>query len=218
MSAEYPNVLVTGFSVFPGAPINPTELLVKALRLDMAGYAGKCRFDARVLEVDFATIGDQLAAIALEFEPDIALHFGLADEARGFRFERFGRNMSATDRPDNSGGYSMGVMVVGGAERFESTLPREQIASALDDAGLPASLDDKAGDYLCNAAFYLSRSGQCGAFRPTISGFIHVPQLPIEEGGMEGAGMCLPFGDLVRGAKIAIDICVAEWRQKKAAG
>ena len=213
-----PRLLLTGFSVFPGAPVNPTELLVNELLKSPGQFAGRCEFRAEILDVDYATIGVQLQAIAAEFEPDIALHFGLADDATGFRLERYGRNSADSSRRDNKGGKSSGIVVEGGPDRFESTLPRTQIAAALDNAGLPVSLDDQAGDYLCNALFYLSRAGACGGFKPPMSGFIHVPQLPQADGGVAGEGARLPLADLVYGARTAIDVCVQDWKSKWVAG
>lgn len=216
--AVVPKILVTGFSVFPGTPVNPTELMVRELMQSRTAVADDHQLRADVLDVDFSTIGNQLAAIAEEFEPDIALHFGVAAEATGFRLERHGRNIAASDRPDNTGGTSSGTLVTNGADQYESTLPREEIAKELSAADLPVSLDDQVGDYLCNAAFYLSRSGTCGAFRPTMSGFIHVPQLPETEGGLPGDETTrLPQSDLVQGAKIAVRTCIYAWNEKRAA-
>lgn len=211
-----PRLLVTGFSAFPGAPVNPTEALIGELKRHHDEIAGRYRFRAEVLEVDHATIAGQLMAIAEEFAPDIALHFGLAAEATGFRLERFARNLASTTMPDTRGRMSDGIVLAGGAGRLESTLPREKIVRALAAAGLPATLDDQAGDYLCNAAFYLSRSGACGNFRPAISGFIHVPQLPEADGGLPGEGARMGIADLLTGARIAIDVCLAE--RKRTAG
>lgn len=212
-----PNVLFTGFSVFPGAPVNPTEALVRELRNQPGDVGDNCTFRTEVLDVDYSSIGNQLADVAEEFAPDIAIHFGLAAEATGFRLEKLARNVAATDRPDNIGNYSGGTIVGSGPSQFESTLPRTNIFDALTRSGLPATLDDQAGDYLCNAVFYLSRSGQCGAFSPNMSGFIHVPQLPVEDGGISGDGVRLPLADLVRGARIVIDICITHWKRKRAA-
>lgn len=215
---KLPRLLVTGFSVFPGIPVNPTEEMVHRLLRSPEGFADDCIFHATVLKVEFATIGSQLAAIAKEFEPDIALHFGVAAEAAGFRLEQYGRNVTATDRPDNTGGTSDGLLIAGGVSQFESTLPRAEIAAELEAAGLPVTLDDQVGDYLCNAAFYLSRSGTCGAFRPKMSGFIHVPQLPETDGGLpEDGTVRLPLNDLVRGAEIAVRTSLTAWNERRAA-
>ncbi len=208
----FPKLLVTGFSVFPGVPVNPTEMLARELERNPGDIAGRCDFRAAVLDVEYSTIGGQLARIAREFAPEIAIHFGLAADAKGFRIERFGRNAASDSQPDNTGATWTGALVPGGPERRQSTLPRAEIAAALKAAGLPVTLEDQAGAYLCNAVFYLSRSGTCGKFRPQMSGFIHVPQLPLEDGGIPGEGTRLSLGDLLHGARLAIATCVEHWQ------
>jgi pyroglutamyl-peptidase len=212
-----PGLLLTGFSIFPGALVNPTEALVQELRRNPGDFTNRCDFRAAVLDVNHASIGDQLAELAEQSEPDIAIHFGLANEATGFRLERFGRNIAARNQPDNHGATSTGFVLESGPDQLETTLPRAEIAFALQSAGLPVMLDDQAGDYLCNAVFYLSRSGTCGRFCPQMSGFIHVPQLPVDDGGMPGDGERLPLNDLVQGARLAITTCLDVWESKKAA-
>ena len=95
MSARSPRILVTGFSVFPGAPVNPTEALVGILNDDPPAGEGIDAFRADILAVEYATIAGRLSAIGREFMPDIAIHFGLARECRGFRLERVARNSHA---------------------------------------------------------------------------------------------------------------------------
>lgn len=211
-----PNLAVTGFSAFPGAPVNPTEALVQALKDDPGDLTHRCHFQVRVLDVDYATIDSQLASLADRSGPDIAIHFGLAADATGFRLERYGRNRSDTERVDNCGHRPNAQIVQGGDDAHESTLPRDDIASGLAAAGLPVTLDDQAGDYLCNAVLYLSRAGCCGEFQPAMSGFIHVPQLPETDGGIAGPGRRLSLTDLVVGARLICSICLDRWHEKRA--
>ena len=98
-----PRLLVTGFGVFPGAPVNPTEKLVRALREAPPPLDGVGTFRAELLDVDYATISGRLSEIGRSFSPDIAIHFGLAQTAAGFRLEEVARNEIAALRPDNSG-------------------------------------------------------------------------------------------------------------------
>lgn len=213
---ERPNLIVTGFSVFPGAPVNPTEAMVRALEDDPQDLAHRCHFQTCVLDVDYATIDSQLASIADRASPDIAIHFGLAADATGFRLERYGRNRNNTERADNCGHRPEAQIVQDGIDAHETTLPRDEIATGLAAAGLPVTLDDQAGDYLCNAVFYLSRAGSCGGFQPAMSGFIHVPQLPETDGGVAGPGKRLSLVDLVEGARLICEICLDRWIQMRA--
>lgn len=195
-------VLVTGFEPFPGAPVNPTERLVAALRAAPPVLDGMAAFRAEILPVDYDTVGPRLSAIGRDFAPDIAIHFGLANECTGFRLERLARNRFAADRPDNSGVLRAGGAVCAGPETLPSGLPLEAIALRLAEMGLPVEWSDDAGGYLCNTVFMLSRAHACDGFAPRMSGFVHVP--------LTGEGTEFPLSDagLLAGALAVVGECV----------
>jgi pyroglutamyl-peptidase len=207
-------ILVTGFSVFPGAPVNPTEALVGILRDEPPSGDGIEAFRAEVLAVEYATIQDRLSAIGREFLPDIAIHFGLAGECAGFRLERTARNTHAEARPDQSGAMPSATQVCAGPATLPSTLPLDLVAERLAFAGLPLEWSDDAGGYLCNTVFTLSVAHACDGLRPAMSGFVHVPPLKEAEPDRPGA---MGIDDLVTGARIIIGACVDAWRAPAAA-
>lgn len=206
-----PRIYVSGFSVFPGAPVNPTENLVRCLNETSHEFSNFCELRVELLAVDYRMIADRLAAAARRFEPDIAIHFGLSESARGFRIERYARNYADPDCPDNAGYLPNPEIMVAGPPLFRTTLPVERLEADLARAGIRVSQDDCAGEYLCNTLFYLSRSGTCGRFRPVMSGFIHVPQQPVSEGGLPGEGARMPLAEMVAGATRIIQTCAAQW-------
>jgi pyroglutamyl-peptidase len=200
-----PRVLVTGFTPFPGAAENPTESLVARLNANPPLIEGMGAFRAEVLPVDYAEVGPRLSEIGRAFRPDVAVHFGLAQEARGFRLERVARNRFAADRPDNSGAVMPAGPICDGAATFPSTLPLETIRDVLEARGFPTELSDDAGGYLCNMVFLLSRAHACTGFAPTISGFVHVPPTC-------GHGSLLTEDDLVDGVVEIVRACTGAWR------
>ncbi len=206
MFTRPPRILVTGFSVFPGAPVNPTEALAGILNDEPP--AGVEAFRADVLAVEYATIADRLSAIGREFLPDIAIHFGLAREGRGFRLERLARNSHAHARPDQSGAMPGTAQVCAGPETLASTLPLDLIAERLRGARLPVEWSDDAGGYLCNTVFTLSAAHACDGLRPVMAGFVHVPPLKEAEPDHDAA---MAIDDLVAGARIVIAACIDEW-------
>lgn len=206
MFTRPPRILVTGFSVFPGAPVNPTEALAGILNDEPP--AGVEAFRADVLAVEYATIADRLSAIGREFLPDIAIHFGLARECSGFRLERVARNSHDGARPDQSGALPSAVRVCAGPDRLASTLPLDLIAKRLEGAGLPVEWSDDAGGYLCNTVFTLSAAHACDGLRPVMAGFVHVP--PLKEAEPDHAA-AMAIDDLVAGANIVIAACIDEW-------
>jgi len=197
-----PRILVTGFGPFPGAPVNPTERFVEALRADPP--AG--RFRAEILDVDYLAVGPRLSEIGREFLPDIAIHFGLAATCAGFRLERVARNSFAGARPDNNGAMPGTAAICAGPETIASRLPLEEIGTALVAAGLPVEWSDDAGGYLCNAVMTLSLAHACDGFAPSISGFVHVPLT------REAGGTAMSDAALEAGARVVIETCRDSWQ------
>ncbi|MCO6392719.1 hypothetical protein GTW25_16965 [Aliihoeflea aestuarii] len=195
-----PRILLTGFSVFPGAPVNPTEALVE--NLTDTPPTIDAEFRAAVLSVEYETIAAQLSALCEDYAPVIALHFGLAQACHGFRLERIARNTNAQARPDNLGNLPSSQAICDGPETLVSTLPLKRIAHRFEAAGLPVEWSEDAGGYLCNTVFTLSAAHACDGLAPSMTGFIHVP--PPDR---------MKFADLRRGALIALDACVTEWRE-----
>jgi pyroglutamyl-peptidase len=198
--AEAARVLVTGFEPFPGAPVNPTEWLVGALRREPPAGDGIAAFRAEVLPVDYVKVGPRLSEIGREFRPDIAIHFGLAAECSGFRLERVARNSFAGARADNAGAMPEARAICDGPETLPSGLPLDAIRDALAAAGLPVEWSDDAGAYLCNMVFTLSRAHACEGFAPAMSGFVHVPPT--------GEGRPLGNAQLLAGALAIIEEAV----------
>jgi pyroglutamyl-peptidase len=196
-------LLVTGFEPCPGAPVNPTEWLVRELKRNPPAGDGIAAFRAEVLPVDYAKVGPVLSEIGRMFRPDIAIHFGLAAECSGFRLERVARNSFAGARADNAGALPKPAAICEGPETLASNLPLSAIHDALAAAGLPVEWSDDAGAYLCNMVFTLSRAHACKGFVPAISGFVHVPPT--------GEGMPLSEAQLLAGARVIIRESVLRW-------
>jgi pyroglutamyl-peptidase len=201
-----PRILLTGFSVFPGAPVNPTEALVESLR--ETPHAIDADLKTAVLSVEYDTIAAQLTALCADFQPDIALHFGLARECTGFRLERVARNTNAKARPDNLGNLPAAAAICAGPETIASTLPLEEMERRLAAAGLPVEWSDDAGGYLCNTVFTLSAAHACDGLKPTMTGFIHVPPLDTDA---SATGKTMPLAALRRGADIILSVAVDAW-------
>lgn len=194
-------VLVTGFEPFPGAPVNPTEWLVNRLQADPPAGAGISAFRAEILPVDYLRVGPRLSEIGREFSPDIAVHFGLAQECSGFRLERIARNSFAGARPDNDGAMPEPGPICVGPGEIGSRLPLQALHARLAGMGLPVEWSDDAGGYLCNMVMTLSLAHACEGFAPAISGFVHVP--------LTGADAPLDDARFEAGARAVIAECVS---------
>lgn len=209
-----PRVLITGFGPFPGAPVNPTEALIRRLEAEPGHLSGLCDIRTAVLPVEYAAVPDLLADLGRRHSPDIAIHFGLSAEAEGFTLERLARNEIAAGKPDNAGGQPKSACIVDAGEGISSSLPLDEIAERLTEAGLSWSWSDDAGGYLCNYLFYLSRSPHFPALSAPMSGFVHVPPLADEGSGANAlSSNVMSLDDMVAGARLIAEACVAARRR-----
>ena len=203
-------LLVTGFTPFPGAPVNPTERLIRHFEENppLAGRDVEARF--AVLPVDYAAAIPALEAASADFAPDVAVHFGLASEASGFRLERLARNAIAASKPDNAGICPDPSPIRAGHGDVPSGLPLERIADALRTDGHRVEWSDDAGGYLCNYVFFHSAAGLCRGLAAPVGGFIHVGKVALPGESVPDAVM--DFASFVRGAETILDVSVSEAR------
>ena len=167
-------ILVTGFGAFPGAPTNPSAMLLDRLqrhrtRLARLGIDLHCV----LLPVVYAELGPRLDAAVAACHPDAILHLGLASRRPHISVETRALNRAGTLHPDAAKRLPARQLVVGGAGTLKATYPAATIHAALRRAGHNAKLSNDAGDYVCNATLYLSLQAKAAAH----IGFVHVPRL-----------------------------------------
>ncbi len=187
-------VLVTGFEPFAGSTVNPSLELVDALD-DTVAKAH--------LPVSYARAGSELRRAVREVEPDVVVCFGQADGRTGVSIERFAHNLDEASTTDNDAAAGSGTAIdPAGPAAYPSTLPVDEIVSALHAEGIPAAPSRDAGGFLCNHVFYVLM-GVLASERPrAIGGFVHVPLLP--EQALEHESASMPLETLMRAARIII--------------
>jgi pyroglutamyl-peptidase len=194
-------LLVTGFGPFPGAPANPTDVLVRELVHAAPETFGAAGFHAVVLPTEYRRSWSILRRLYARFSPDVVVHFGLSGRADAMMVERTARRRCASDRPDAVGfAPRRGLARRTGPETLASTLPIEAIVAALSQAGFHAAPSDDAGDYVCNATLYRSLAETAASLRRV--GFVHVPP--------EGRGDLTPER-LAAAACIVLQAACAAW-------
>lgn len=198
------SLVATGFGPYPGAPENPTEWLMRRFAVDPPDLGADVAFQSFVLPTEYAGLGERLTLIGGLARPDIAVHFGLSRSAHGFRLEGLARNRMSLERVDARGSLPQSSEIAHGRADIESSLPLQRCLAALKDNSIAAAMSDDCGDYLCNALFFHSRAGLIEAFRPVMSGFIHVP--------LPGSGFTQEA--LEKGARLILAETVAEWRDR----
>ena len=181
-------ILVTGFSVFPGAPENPTAWAIAELERERWQPSGATLI-TRTLPVRY-DIWPEIQGIIAHERPDAVIGFGLSAKATGFTLESTARNQLGHGRPDAAGTLAGSDRLdAEGRATFPSHLPLREINAALTKAGLPVSASDDAGDYICNLYFYRLMTHMSAHASPRIGGFIHVPYLEDQLPRLARAGL-----------------------------
>ena len=171
------NILITAFAPFQGEEINATMEALALLPDSVHGHT-LCK---RILPVEFGKAVEAAVSLVEEVQPDAVVCLGQASGRADITPERVAINVMDARIADNGGWQPEDVPVrEDGPAAYFSTLPVKAMVRAMKEAGVPASLSNTAGTFVCNDLMYglldhLARTGQ------TIpAGFIHVPATPAQ--------------------------------------
>lgn len=165
-------VLITGFEPFGGESINPALEAVKMLKDEIAG--------AEIVKLQIPVVAgksiERIHEKMQESNPDIVISIGQAGGRFGVTPERVAINITDARIPDNEGNQPIDEPIFeDGDTAYFSNLPVKAMVQAIKNAGLPASLSNTAGTYICNHVMYGILYYIQKEFPHTRGGFIHVP-------------------------------------------
>ncbi len=197
-------LLLTAFDPFGGSPINPALEAVK-LVADRIG-------DTEIVKMEVPTVfGKSVAAVTAkmaEVKPDAVLCIGQAGGRYDLTPERVAINLDDARIPDNEGKQPIDTAIFAdGAPAYFSSLPIKAMVAKIREAGLPASVSNTAGTFVCNHLMYgvlyhIARS--CPRVK---GGFMHVPFVPSQT--LHSPAPSMNVQDIARGIEAAI-VAIAE--------
>ena len=173
-------VLVTGFEPFEQDTVNPSWEVARALH---GAVIEGAEVHAVQLPCVFGRAIERLDQALADVQPTLVIGLGLAGGRAEWMPERVAINVDDARIPDNAGGQPIDAPVVMDAPAaYFSTLPIKAIVHALRDAGVPASVSQTAGTFVCNHVFYalMHRLATVPALAAARGGFVHVPLLPAQ--------------------------------------
>lgn len=172
-------IVLTGFGPFPGVPFNASAALVAHMAEEARRIPG-IELATAILPVDWSTARVDSRRLIEASQPHAILHFGVSTTATGFEIETRAFN-SASTKVDQVGGNSLAEYLRReGPPELLTNFPVEALAQALNLDGVPATVSDDAGRYLCNAVYYETLHICAMRPNPPIAVFIHLPALPEE--------------------------------------
>ena len=212
---DLPAVLLTGFEPFGGERINPSGEIARALDGEIVNAH---RVVGAVLPVAFASTLPMLEALIETHRPVLVLATGQAGGRGELSIERLAANLVDARIPDADGAQPIDEPVVAGAPAaYFSTLPVKAMLARMRALGIPASLSQSAGAYVCNQTFYALAHLVDTRHRGTRAGFMHVPWLP-EQAARHHGQPSMALETMVAGVRAAIECAVATRRDLRAAG
>ena len=199
-------LLVTGFGPFPGVAVNASEKFVADLAPRLKPISG-LSLATRVLPTLWGESISALGQALAEARPDIALHFGVSQRARGLEIESRARNV-CTLEPDAAGRAPTDCrLVAGGPAWLSSDLDLARVCRAVRACGAPARVSGDAGSYLCNAVYYASLRAARQLTPRRSALFVHLPFV-LAPGGEMTQGHSLPAALALRaGVLLVRELC-----------
>ena len=170
-------ILVTGFEPFGGESRNPSAEVVNAQPDRIAG----ADIVKLILPVErFECVLRVEEAVRQHF-PRVVLSIGQAGGRAAVTVEQMAVNLEDYSMPDNGGNQPVDVPVrADGPAAYFSTLPVKAMVQAMKQAGVPASVSNTAGTFVCNDLMYRLLDHLTMQGREIPAGFIHIPATPAQ--------------------------------------
>ena len=197
-------ILVTGFDPFGGEKVNPALEAVKLLPKEIHG--------AEVYWAEITTVfyqsAEVLEAEIVRYQPDVVLCIGQAGGRASLTPERVAINQDDARIPDNQGNQPIDEPIrMDGKVAYFSTLPIKAIVQAIKEEGLPATVSNTAGTFVCNHLMYQALYLADKKFSNMRAGFMHIPYMT-EQVINKSNTASMNLTDIVRGIEAAIGAIV----------
>ena len=180
-------LLLTAFDPFGGDKVNPA---LEAVKLVSSHVNNVEVVKAEVPTVFRKSIATVAAAIAKE-KPDAVLCIGQAGGRYDITPERVAINLDDARIKDNEGNQPI-------------DLPIKAMVQNIREAGLPASVSNTAGTFVCNHLMYGVLYTLAKEYPGVRGGFMHVPFIPEQVVGRPAPAPSMNLQDIARGIEAAI--------------
>ncbi|MCB1219902.1 MAG: pyroglutamyl-peptidase I [Planctomycetales bacterium] len=172
-------ILVTGFEPFGKLVDNPSQRLLG--QLSAADFAEGAELHSVRLPTSYRGSETLIRELLDEIRPDLCVCLGVAQNRRAVCLERIAVNMDDCSLADNDGELAKGREIVPGAAlAIQSVLDLAGVVEqdGADEGagqGLPLSISNHAGNFVCNHVYYAALQHIAEHGLPTKCVFIHVP-------------------------------------------
>ncbi|MCM3118419.1 pyroglutamyl-peptidase I [Neobacillus sp. MER 74] len=208
-------ILITGFDPFGGEPVNPAHEAVKLLQgKEIAGSEVITREIPTVFGKAITSLKEAIA----ELNPDIVICVGQAGGRATITPERVAINVDDARIPDNENNQPIDKEIVpGGPTAYFSKLPVKAMVKKMTENGIPASVSNTAGTFVCNHIFYGLMNLIETSSKDIRGGFIHIPFIPeqiVRNPGQPSMSLEL----IVKGLELSIEAVILNEQDIAAVG
>ncbi|WMM24168.1 pyroglutamyl-peptidase I [Tissierella sp. MB52-C2] len=194
-------VLITGFDPFGGEKINPAYEAIKDLEDNIGG--------AEIIKKEIPTVFKrsivELEKAIEEEKPDIVICVGQAGGIYDITLERVAINIDDARISDNEGNHPIDEKIFeDGENAYFASIPIKAMTQEIRKGGIPASISNTAGTFVCNHIMYGLLYLIDKKFPNLRGGFIHVPFLP-EQVVDKGNVASMSTANITKALKLAIE-------------
>lgn len=207
-------VLITGFDPFGGENINPALEAVKRLPKNIAG--------AEVIKLEIPTVFrkslDKIEENIEIHNPDFVISVGQAGGRFGVTPERVAINMDDARIEDNEANQPIDTEVYeDGENAYFTNLPIKAMVKEMHDGGIPGSVSNSAGTFVCNHVMYGILYMIDKKYPNMKGGFIHVPYIPAQVVTKPNMPS-MSIDDIAKGLELCIKAAVENDKDLRAVG
>jgi len=199
-------ILITAFDPFGGETVNPAFEAVNRLPDVIDG--------AEIVKLQVPTLfkaSIKMVTWAIdEIKPQVCLSIGQAGGRCDITVERVAINVDDGRIPDNAGYQPVDEPVdPAGLNAYFATLPVKAIVEGIRRQGIPASVSNSAGTYVCNHLMYGVLNHIYQNKLTMRAGFIHIPFLPEQVVDKSNNMPSMSLETVVQAIEAAIRVIVA---------
>ena len=193
-------VLITGFTPFGGEEINPAYEAVK----DLEDIINGAQIIKREISTVFHKSIDELENLIEIESPDIVICVGQAGGRFDISLERIAINIDDARIADNEGNQLIDEKIYDDGENaYFSSLPIKAMVARIREEGIPASISNTAGTFVCNHLMYGLLYLINNKYPNIRGGFIHVPY-STQQVILKGSVPSMSIEDITKGLNFAI--------------
>lgn len=198
-------ILISAFDPFGGDLINPALEAVKLMKDEISG--------AQIVKLEVPTVFnkciDKVVEAIHKEKPDVVLNVGQAGGRFDVTPERVAINVDDARIKDNEGKQPIDKPIYeDGEPAYFATLPVKAMVNEIKAAGLPSSLSNSAGTFVCNHLMYGTLYNVSKIDKNIKAGFIHVPFIPEQVVGRPAPAPSMSIADIARALEAAVKAIV----------